>query len=404
MTSAIIGNSVISIGNYAFQNCFLLTSVTFLGTTIPSIGINNFTISGDTAYYYSGTTNTLALSMFSNTVISPTPVAIVSSINTPAALGSAINNIAHTGVYATTVYAFNASGGFTMARGFDDIKFRDANAIPRFDVTDAVQVLFDVATFNAKLGLVKNAQNTVIVSSSFDKVNDYFASAGVEVASINLTSANLFAGLNVNGRQVISVGKYATLYSDFKNYVSSYFGFDGGFSSLFTAASEFAIDTNNQFNGASFVRLLNGEAVQPNGSYIADLSGNITVSNLTMLLRYAVDTNCFGNRTPSVDPSGSSVDPSYNSNYGVGDGFLAGDLFWIPSGTTITLKIAIDSEAFLPLNNVGTSFAATNYSQTTSYTGDNFTQTTTATTNLITRTVRAPLLIKLANASTIAAL
>ena len=325
-------------------------------------------------------------------------------MSSPAALGSAINNIAHTGAYATTVYAFNASGGFTMARGFDDIKFRVADAIPRFDVTDAVQVLFDVATFNAKLGLVKNAQNTVIVSSSFDKVNDYFAPAGVEVASINLTSANLFAGLNVNGRQVISVGKYATLYSDFKNYVSSYFGFDGGFSSLFAAASEFAIDTNNQFNGASFVRLLNGEAVQPNGSYIADLSGSITVSNLTMLLRYAVDTNCFGNRTPSVDPSGRSVDPSYNSNYGVGDGFLAGDLFWIPSGTTITLKIAIDSEAFLPLNNVGASFAATNYSQTTSYTGENFTQTTTATTNLITRTVRAPLLIKLANASTIAAL
>ena len=325
-------------------------------------------------------------------------------MSSPAALGSAINNIAHTGAYATTVYAFNASGGFTMARGFDDIKFRVADAIPRFDVTDAVQVLFDVATFNAKLGLVKNAQNTVVVSSSFDEVDDCFKSGGVEVASINLTSTNLINGLNVNGLQVISVGKYATLYSDFKNYVSSYFGFDGGFSSLFAAASEFAIDTNNQFNGASFVRLLNGEVVHADGHYIADLSGSITVNNLTKLLRYAVDTNCFGNRTPSVDPSGSSVDPSYNSNYGVEDGFLAGDLIWIPSGTTITLNIAIDSEAFLPLNNVGASFASSNYTQVTSYGGENFTQTTSATTNLITRTVKAPLLIKLVNASTIAAL
>jgi hypothetical protein len=325
-------------------------------------------------------------------------------MSSPVAIDSSINNIAHTGAYATTVYAFNASGGFTMARGFDDIKFRAADAIPRFDVTDAVQVLFDVATFNAKLGLVKDASNLVIVSSSFDAVNDYFASAGVEVASINLSSTNLINGLNVNGLQVISVGKYATLYSDFKNYVSSYFGFDGGFSSLFAAASEFAIDTNNQFNGASFVRLLNGEAVHADGHYIADLSGSITVNNLTKLLRYAVDTNCFGNRTPSVDPSGSSVDPSYNSNYGVEDGFLAGDLIWIPSGTTITLNIAIDSEAFLPLNNVGASFASTNYTQVTSYGGGNFTQSTTATTNLITRTVTAPLLIKLVNVDTITAL
>jgi hypothetical protein len=325
-------------------------------------------------------------------------------MSSPASLESAINNIAHTGVYATTVYAFNASGGFTMARGFDDIQFRTADAIPRFDVTDAVQVLFDVSTFNTKLGLLKNAENTVIVSSTFDEVDDCFKSGGDEVSSISLTSTDLITGLNVDGLQVISVGKYATLYSDFKNYVSSYFGFDGGFSSLFAAASEFAIDSDNHFDGASFVRLLNGEAVHADGRYIADLSGSITVNNLTKLLRYAVDSNCFGNRTPSVDPSGSSVDPSYNSNYGVEDGFLAGDLIWIPSGTTITLNIAIDSESFLPVNNVGPTFASTNYSQTTSYTGDNFNQSTTATTNLITRTVRAPLLIKLVDASTISAL
>jgi hypothetical protein len=121
-------------------------------------------------------------------------------------------------------------------------------------------------------------------------------------------------------------------------------------------------------------------------------------------LRYAIDTNCFGNRIPNNEPYGTAIDPSYNSNYGVGDGFLAGDLIWIPSGTTITLKLDIDSESFLPLNNVGASFAATNYSQTTNYTGDNFSQTTSATTNRISRTVQAPLLIKLVDASTIAAL
>jgi len=326
-------------------------------------------------------------------------------MSSPAALENSINTLYDSShVYASTVFALNATGGFTMERGFDDIKFREADAIPRYDVTDAVQILFDVATFNAKLGLVKDATNENIITSDFDEVDDCFKSGGVEVSSVVLTATDLINGMNVNGKQVISVGKYDTLYSDFKNYVSSYFGFDGGFSSLFTAASEFNIDTTNVFNGASFVRLLNGEVVDASGRYISDLSGSITVGNLTKLLRYAVDTNCFGNRTPDVDPNGTSVDPSYNSNYGVEDGFIAGDLIWIPAGTTITLKLAIDSESFLPLNNVGPAFASTNYSQSTSYTGSNFSQSTTATTNLISRTVQAPLLIKLVDASTISAL
>jgi hypothetical protein len=58
----------------------------------------------------------------------------------------------------------------------------------------------------------------------------------------------------------------------------------------------------------------------------------------------------------------------------------------------------------MPLNNSGPSYAEMNYSQTTRYDTVNFSQTTVATTTLITRTVKAPLLIKLVNASTIAAL
>lgn len=325
-------------------------------------------------------------------------------MSSPAALANAINDNSFSGVYATTIYALTATGGFTMERGFDDIKFREADAISRFDVTDAVQILFNVATFNAKLGLVKNATNTTIVSSTFNEVTDTFKNAGVDVSSVSLSAAEFITGVNVNGKQVISVGKYATLYSDFKNYVSSYFGFDGGFSSLFAAASEFNIDTSNNFTGASFARLLRGETEAASGNYISDLSGSITVTNLVKLLRYAVDTNCFGNRTPNVDPAGTSVDPSLNSNYGIEDGFIAGDMIWVPQGTTINLKLAIDSESFMPINNIGPALATANYSQSTNYTGANFSQTTSATTNLISRTVKAPLLIKLVNASTIAAL
>ena len=321
-----------------------------------------------------------------------------------------INNISHTAAYTSPVYAFVASGGFQMERVFDP-SFRPFNVVPVFDVTDSVQVLFDVASFNAKLRLFKNSTNDGLVSTSFNKVEDYFTHPdGSHLDSITISSTEFKNG--VSAKQIVSLGKYVTLYSDFKNYVTSYFGFDGGFSSLFVAASEFNIDTNNVFNAASFIRLLNGETLDAAGSYIKDLSGSITVSNITKLLRFAIDANCFGNRMPTtedaqgnrIEGSGTAIDPVYKSNYGMGDGFVAGDLIWVPSGTTITLNLDIDSESFAPTNNVGPETATANYTQTTSYTGTNFSQTTNATTTLITRTVKAPLLIKLVNASTIAAL
>jgi len=311
--------------------------------------------------------------------------------------------------YSGSVYALGATGGFVMERGFDDIKLAASEEPLNVDVTNSVQVLMDVATFNAKLRLVKNSTNTEVVTSSFDEVNDYFTKVdGTELNEISISATEFKDGI-AKSAQVISVGKYSTLYSNFQTYVATYFGFDGGFSSLFTAASEFAIDTDNHFDGASFKRLLTGEAIDAAGSYISDLSGSITISNITKLLRYAVNANTFGNRTPIADLSqnstGDAVDPDDKNNYGVEDGFVAGDLIWVPSGTTVTLVLKIDTESFAPLNNQGVSNAsATAQSQSTTFTSTNFSMTTNATTELIKRTCTAPLLIKLVNKSTLDAL
>lgn len=274
------------------------------------------------------------------------------------------NDGAHTGAYATSVYALEATGGFTMERGFDDIKFRAADAPVHVDVTDSIQLTMDVATFNTKVG-------------AFDAVSDTIAND-----EISISAAELIAGVT-SASQIISVGKYATLYSDFQAYVATYFGFDGGFSSLFAAASEFHIDSDDHFDGASFIRLLNGESKAAAGNYISDLTGSITISNVTKLLRYAIDANVFGNRDPAT------------KNWGLSDKFVAGDLIWVPAGTTVTLKLAIDAESFAPLNNIGVS-NTTSMTQSTNVSTGLFQSNTTATTTLISRTVTAPLLIKLA--------
>ena len=308
-----------------------------------------------------------------------------------------------TDALTSNMYAFEATGGFVMQRGFDDIKTRDISTVETFDVTDSVQILFDVALFNSKLGLNKNTDNNEILSSLFNPVTDQFELDGSPINSLSFTASEFIDGV-IKREQIISVGKYSTVYSDFRNYVATYFGFDGGFSSLFTAASEFAIDDDNHFDSESMMQLFSSVSTPPGSdAYINQMTGSISISNIISSLRYCIDTNCFGNRTPIADPSqnatGSAVDPDDKNNYGVEDGFVAGDLIWIPTGTTLNLNLNIDVESFMPINNVGPENILS--SQTTNLSSGNFSRETTASMTNIHRTVRAPLLIKLVNGSTI---
>jgi len=295
----------------------------------------------------------------------------------------------------SNLFTFEASGGFIMQRGFDDLKLRDYTVVERYDVTDSVQVLFDVALFNAKLGINKNTANTQIMSSMFNPVTDQFEINGEPINNISFAASEFIEGVT-KSQQIISVGKYSNVYSDFKNYVITYFGYDGGFSSLFTAASEFTIDEDNTFDGSSMLQLFTG-VTSTGSAYINQMTGSFSLGDIVKSLRYSVNTNCFGNRNPIATSGGTAADPANHSNYGVADGFIAGDLIWINSGTTLNLNLNIDTESFAPLNNSGPEYV----SQITNTSTLNFSQTTTASTTNINRTVHAPLLIKLVNASTI---
>ena len=290
----------------------------------------------------------------------------------PADLTDAPNDAAAVGPYTTTVYAFGATQGFVMERQFEDIALRPADAIQRFDAINSVQVTVAASVLNAKLG-------------TFDTADDCFKIDDEEVSEITFTSDDFRTAL-ASTEDVISVGSLSTLYSDFKTYVGTYFGFNGGFETLFAAATEFVIDEDDKFEADSLVALINGEAAgeEPATPYTKIMTGSITISNITKLLRYAVDSNCFGNRVPS------GTDPTDETNFGVNNGFLANDLIWVPTGIQVTLKLAIDAESFNPINNRGP-----NYVQNTNFTEGNFSSSTIATTTLITRVVKAPMLIRL---------
>jgi len=304
-----------------------------------------------------------------------------------------------------------------MATGFSFIQTLPESEFNSYDVTNALQVVLDVENFNAKLGLIKT-EGTSTTASTITSTT-YSASTGqFNTDSITISASDLKSWISVNGNnsQVVSVGAYTNMYGSFQTYVATYFGYAGGFASLFSGSTAFTLPANDYTN---MYNLLNPtpRTVDASGAFLYDLSGSITFSNISQLLRYAVDTNVFGNRDPVTGGQIGSTDPSGNTyNYGVGDGFMPGDLIFVPIGTKVTLSIGINPEVFTnPLNNpvvapytfdnLGT--FGTNYDTSktnSSATIGTYTSTSAATTTLITRTLQAPLLIRLAKAGDITAL
>ena len=356
--------------------------------------------------------------------------------------------------YTGMVYAFYGSGGFTIDQCFNTINLIPESKIYQYDVTNAVQVLFDVRTFNEKLGLFKDQNNQYITFSSYDTVRDVFTTAteynegNVETSPV-LDSITLSADEFVNGllaNYVMSVGSYNTLYMDFIQYVNTYFGYAGGFGSLFSGASEFNLN-GGLFDANAFINIIN-PYYTASGENVKPLTGTITLTNINSLLKYAINTNCFNNRNPVTDISSSdpgttnasrypglkdgssyslpssyqvTTDPSYQADWGMADGFVAGDLIFVPAGTTVSLHVVLDTELFAPLNNIGPvnlgfnadgtirvgSLTYATNQQTALVTTNpyynvalgQFSTDSTATTLNIDRTLTAPLMIKLANLS-----
>ena len=294
-----------------------------------------------------------------------------------------------THVFTGDYFAFTATGGFEMAEGFETITQLTEASFNKFDMTNAVQVLFDVRTFNTKLGITKDANNSTISSTDYDDVSQTFPND-----SITITASEFKTGIPSSSR-IVSVGKYSTLYSDFVQYIHGYFGYAGGFASIFSGGTTYDIN-GGVFDADSLYKLINEQSTPSNGVYVSDLSGSITISNINKLLRYAVDGNIFDNRSPTGDDSNDAS--SAPNNYGVGDGFMAGDLIFVPTGTKITLNLDIAPEAYLPINNIGDSImSGFNLGQQEFTYNSYYTMTSNATKTNINRVVTAPLLIRLAN-------
>jgi hypothetical protein len=304
------------------------------------------------------------------------------------------------------VFAFNAISDFSVDQTFDSVRRLTQTIINQYDVTGAIEVLMDVRIFNQLIGIEKNdANNEITVKAAFTPEGKFVKDV------IELPAADFIAAVPIEN--VVSVGRFSTIYSEFANYVASYFGFssasentgNSGFSTLFTGDENFN-PNNGVFDKAALIKLITGSGVTSDKSVISVLTGKLTVSNLTQLLANAVDTNVFGNRDPINGNTASARDKNgKKNNYGIDDGFFADDLLFVASaGLSVTLKLGLDTELYLsPRNNSRGDSDASGASQDasggreTDISGGLFTSTSTSTSTLIERKLSAPLLIRLIN-------
>jgi hypothetical protein len=203
-----------------------------------------------------------------------------------------------------------AIGGFNITQTLPIITIDSSdNIIQNYNLTDTVQIIIDVNRFNSKLGdfnpVTNMFQNDTIVYHYNEFVQD--------VSSIN---------------QIVSVGRLSTLYIDFSNFVNIYFNSGSGLNSILSSTTSIP-GSNVFFDASAFINVIQ----------TGSLSGRITIKNVNLLLQYALDSNVFGNRSPSL-------------NVSISDGFKDGDLILIyPSiinpGISVLLDLSLDTSQLL---------------------------------------------------------
>jgi hypothetical protein len=302
-----------------------------------------------------------------------------------------INNITIMSCSSDQVYignypAFAASGGYKAEQGLQSITLLRGDQINTYDVTQAIQVVYDVRSFNKKLGITKDVSNLDVLSTTYDPATNRYTTDSITINALEFVEG-------VPKENIMSVGKLSTLYSDFIEFISDYFDYPQGFSSLFTITSQYDIN-NGIFDISALHNLFSAKAFS-DGQYIRELSGNIVMSGISNLMDTVVYNDSFGNRDRNGNANTAS-DPYDRNNYTLADGFLQDDLIYIPYGFEVKLTLSVIN------NNVLVNYLGYQNAENVSndYHNSTFQQSTDVCDTNISRIVKCPMLIRLKNIST----
>lgn len=201
-------------------------------------------------------------------------------------------------------YVIPATGVLTIDQDLSAVHMSPINDLSYVDVSGSLQVNVN--------------KNLFAINNSIDNSGNFTTD------SITVTAQNILSNLI----SVQDVGYLSTMYQNYNNYVNAYFGNTTGFSVTFTTDMNSSTGYNNGFENGAFTKTDAFKLMQDH------LTGQITLSGLTELLRYICLEDPFKNR----------------NNYGLYEylnGFVANDLVYFKSGVTITLHTEIDNSGIL---------------------------------------------------------
>ena len=284
-------------------------------------------------------------------------------------------------------YSFTATGGYFVQENFKSITVNPIAALAKVDTTNAIKVKIDYKYINSLLGFTytQTTPGVYTINQSSDSYNDISGLFLTDLSDSISISAHQFRNqiLDTSG-SVISVGSLTTLYSDYYNTLqNTIFSNTSNYNSL----SPISVP-NSAFGYDEFYKLINGSGTyngttNVNSTTITDISGSISVNNISQTLRYSCDPshNIFNNRTTQT----------------VADGFQPGDLIYIQNGLNVKLNIGLNSNTGTSAINNFTSNALLNTVNVAN--NDYGTQQTTVISQLstISRTVQVPIVIILDN-------
>jgi len=198
-----------------------------------------------------------------------------------------------------------------------------------FDLTNALHIEFDVTIFNEKLGLYKNSNNTTITSTTFDETTGEFPSFSIEVDYGEFLTV-------VSKYEIVSLGSFEQIYSDFNYQVKRYFHFpnDG---ILFDFDSREDMN-RNEFTKEELVRKFYDITRDENGNVTRSFLGSFLIYDVNLILEKLIEDDPFANRAVN--------------NYTIRDGFVAGDKILIMPGMTIDMGVVLHNTFGLDLQEI----------------------------------------------------
>ncbi len=193
--------------------------------------------------------------------------------------------------------AFLGEGGFTIKKTIpiSDVSFTLEPT--QYDLTHTLQIKIPTHVFNTRLGIYKDINGNITSTS-----NNYSDSSNNFVNDDILLSYQSFIE-SFSSIDILSLGIFHQLYTDFIGGVNRYFGIRATDRQLINELTDSNID--GYLSEVEFYDMLN--RIKADGSYY--LNGSLRITNCNTILKNAIITNAFNNR----------------SNKTIRDGFITGD-------------------------------------------------------------------------------